>query len=66
MFVKSVLAKKFSLSTLETSRFFLSLVAYYKIVFGIKKLNFDGLFEFNKYNSTRENHPYKLYVKQAK
>ena len=58
--------KKLKWPTLETSRFFLSLVECYKIVFGINKLNFEGLFEFNKYNSTRANHPYKLYVKPAK
>ena len=37
-----------------------------KIVFGMNKLNFDDLFEFTKCNSTRANHPYKLYVKPAK
>ena len=47
------------------SRLFLSLVECYKIVFGMNKLNFDDLFEFTKCNSTRANHPYKLYVKPA-
>ena len=32
----------------------------------MNKLNFDDLFEFTKCNSTRPNHPYKLYVKPAK
>ena len=32
----------------------------------MNKLNFDDLFEFTKCNSTRANHPYKLYVKPAK
>ena len=47
-------------------RLYLSLVECYKIVFGINKLNFDDLFDFTKCNSTRANHPYKLYVKPAK
>ena len=58
--------RKLKWPTLETSRFFVSSVEWCKIVFGINKLNFDDLFEFNKYNSTRANHPYKLYVKPAK
>ena len=37
-----------------------------RIVFGINKLNFDDLFKFTKCNSTRANHPYKLYVEPAK
>ena len=45
---------------------FLSLFECYKIAFGMNKLNFDDLFEFAKYNSTRANHPYKLYFKPAK
>ena len=32
----------------------------------MNKLNFDYLSEFTKYNSTRANHPYKLYVQPAK
>ena len=32
----------------------------------MKKLSFDDLFYFTKCNSTRANHPYKLYVKPAK
>ena len=49
------------------SRLFLSLVECYKIVFGMNNsLNFDDVFEFTKCNSTRANHPYKLYVKPAK
>lgn len=43
-----------------------SLVEHYKIVFGMNKLNFEDLFEFTKCNSTRANHPYKLYAKPAK
>ena len=58
--------RKLKWPTIETSTFFVSLVECYKIVSGINKLNFDNLFEFNKYNSTRANHPYKLYVKPAK
>ena len=55
--------RKLKWPTLETSRLFLSLVEWYKIVFGINKPNFDDLFEFTKFNSTRANHPY---VKPAK
>ena len=51
--------------TLETRRLFLSLVECDKIVFDMNKLNFDDLFEFTKCNSTRANHPYKLYLKPA-
>ena len=58
--------RKLKWPTLETRRLFLSLVECYKIVFGMNKLNFDHLFEFTKCNSTRANHPYKLYVKPAK
>ena len=58
--------RKLKWPTLETRRLFLSLVECYKIVFGMNKLNFDDLFEFTKCNSTRANHPYKLYVKPAK
>ena len=58
--------RKLKWPTLETRRLFLSLVECYKIVFGINKLNFDDLFEFTKCNSTRANHPYKLYLKPAK
>ena len=61
-----LLPLKLKWPTLERNRFFLSLVEYYKIVFGINELNFDDFFEFNKYNSTRANHPYKPYVKPAK
>ena len=57
--------RKLKWPTLETRRLFLSLVECYKIVFGMNKLNFDDLFEFTKCNSTRANHPYKLYVKPA-
>ena len=32
----------------------------------MKKLSFEDLFYFTKCNSTRANHPYKLYVKPAK
>ena len=32
----------------------------------MNRLNFDDLFELTKCNSTRANHPYKLYVKPAK
>ena len=32
----------------------------------LNKPNFDNLFDFTKCNSTRANHPYKLYVKPAK
>ena len=32
----------------------------------MNKRNFDDLFELTKCNSTRANHPYKLYVKPAK
>ena len=42
------------------------LVECYEIVFGMNKLNFDDLFELTKCNSTRANHPCKLYVKPAK
>ena len=49
-----------------TRRLFLSLVECYKIVFDRNKLNFDDLFEFTKCNSTRADHPYKLYLKPAK
>ena len=58
--------RKLKWPRLETRRLFLSLVECYKIVFGMNKLNFDDLFEFTKCNSTRANHPYKLYVKPAK
>ena len=58
--------RKLKWPTLETRRLFLSLVECYKIVFGMNKLNFDDLFEITKCNSTRANHPYKLYVKPAK
>ena len=58
--------RKLTWPTLETRRLFLSLVECYKIVFGMNKLNFDDLLEFTKCNSTRPNHPNKLYVKPAK
>ena len=45
---------------------FLSLCECYKIVFDMNKLNFVDLFEFTKCNSTRANHPYKLYLKPTK
>ena len=54
--------RKLKWPTLETRRPF----SFYKIVFDINKLNFDDLFEFTKCNSTRANHPYKLYLKPAK
>ena len=39
--------------TVETFRLFLSLVECYKIIFGMNKLNFDDLLNFNtKCNST--------------
>ena len=58
--------RKLKWPTLDTRRLFLSLVEYYKIVFGMNKLNFDDLLEFTKCNSARANHPCKLYVKPAK
>ena len=58
--------RKLKWPTLETRRLFLSLVECYKIVFDTNKLTFDDLFEFRKSNSTRTNHPYKLYLKPAK
>ena len=58
--------RKLKWPTLDTRRLFLSLVEYYKIVFGMNKLNFDDLLEFTKCNATCANHPYKLYVKPAK
>ena len=58
--------RKLKWPTLETRRLYLSLVECYKIVFDMNKLNFDDLFEFTKCNSTRTNHPYKLYLKPAK
>ena len=58
--------RKLKWPTLETRTLFLSLVECYKIVFDMNKLNFDDLFEFTKCNSTRANHPYKLYLKPAK
>ena len=60
--------RKLKCPTLETRRLYLylSLVECYKIVFDKNKLNFDDLFEFTKCNSTRANHPYKLYLKPAK
>ena len=54
-----------SLLTMEKRREFLSLVQCYKIVFGIDSLLFSDLFELTKYNRTRANHDYKLYVKVA-
>ena len=46
---------------------YLSLIEYYKIVFGITdNLNFGNLFEKLKSSRTRANHRYKLYVKMAK
>ena len=58
--------RKLKCPTFETRRLYLSLVECYKIVFDMNKLNFDDLFEFTKCNSTRANHPYKLYLKPAK
>ena len=58
--------RKLKWPTFETRRPFLSLVECYKIVFDMNKLNFDDRFEFTKCNSTRANHPYKLYLKPAK
>ena len=42
--------RKLKWPTLETRRLFLSLVEYYKIAFGINKLNFDDLFELTRCN----------------
>ena len=51
--------------TLEKRREFLSLVQYYKIVFGVDSLPFSDFFELTNCNRTRANHDYKLYVKVA-
>ena len=51
--------------TLEKRRDFLSLVQGYKFVFGIDSLPFSDFFELTKFNRTRANRDYKLYVKVA-
>ena len=51
--------------TLEKRREFLSLVQWYKIVFGIDHLPFPDFFEFAKSTRTRANHDYKLYLRRA-
>ena len=48
--------------TLEKRRECLSLVQCYNIIFGIESLPFSDFFELTKFNRTRANHDYKLYV----
>ena len=51
--------------TLEKRREFLSLVKWYKIVFGIDSLPFSDFFELTKCYRARANHDSKLSVKVA-
>ena len=48
--------------TLEKRRECLSLVQCYNIIFGIESLPFSDFFELTKFNRTRANHDYKLYL----
>ena len=59
--------RKLKWPTLETRWFFLCFPECYEIVFdGLNKPNFDNPSEFTMCNSTRANHPYRLYIKLAK
>ena len=59
--------RKLKWPTLETRWLFLCFAECYEIVFdGLNKPNFHNPSEFTMCNSTRANHPYRLYVKQAK
>ena len=52
--------------TLEKRRHYISLVECYKTVFGLNGLNFSDFFELALDTRTRANHPFKLFVKNAK
>ena len=51
---------------LSNRRTYLSLVEYYKLVFGNYHLKYEDYFELATTKSTRANHSYKLFIKPAR